>query len=185
MERELDPSLTYHNLDHTFGSVLPSAMMLADLYHLKPEDQGLLAVAAAFHDIGWTIQGTEHERIGVEIARQVLPQFGFNGEQIATIGGIIMATRLPPSPSNLLEEIMADADLDVLGRDDFWPRNHDLRVELESNGRRYANLEWYQEQLDFLVSHHYFTQAARQLRHAGLQKNIGQLKALVMAEQSS
>jgi hypothetical protein len=35
----------------------------------------------------------------------------------------------------LLEEILADADLDVLGRDDFFSRGQALRAEREALGK--------------------------------------------------
>jgi predicted metal-dependent HD superfamily phosphohydrolase len=176
MERELEPGLTYHNFAHTFNEVLPMTLKLADLYHLSGDDVMLLAVAAAYHDIGWVVQGHEHEAIGVEIARQVLPTYGFNTELIERIGEMIMATRLPQNPSNLLEEILVDADMDSLGREDFWSRNEDLRVELARDGELLTIEEWYWKQLEFLKSHTFFTDGARLLRRKQKKKNIKELK---------
>lgn len=161
---ELDPELVYHSYTHTFEDVLPAAMHLAELYHLNQHEAKLVAIAAAFHDVGWVIQGTEHERISANIARRTLPAFGFSQEDIERIYGMIMATRLPQTPHDLLEEIIADADLDVLGRDDFWPRNVDLRNEVSRNGVQLTDEEWYTRQLRFLESHRYWTEAAQQLR---------------------
>ena len=42
-----------------------------------------------------------------------------------------MATKLPPEPSNLLEEIICDSDLDYLGRSDFIPVSNTLFEELK------------------------------------------------------
>ena len=164
MEHELPPELSYHNLAHTFDDVLPAALHLADLCNLNEDEKNLLAVAAAFHDFGWIKPGAKHEQISADIAREVLPSFGFSQEQIETIAGIIMATHMPHTPSNLLEEILVDADLDVLGRDDFWLRNEELRAEIMCNGDRISDAEWYAYQLKFLEEHQYFTDAARQLR---------------------
>lgn len=176
MERELESGLTYHNLAHTFQEVLPMTLKLADLYHLNENDVMLLAVAAAYHDIGWVVQGHEHEAIGVDICRQVLPDYGFNKDQIERIGEMIMATRLPQNPTNLLEEILVDADMDSLGRKDFWLRNEDLRVELAKDGELLTIEEWYWKQLEFLKSHTFFTEGARQLRREQKKKNIKELK---------
>lgn len=175
MARELSPRLTYHNLAHTFEEVLPMIFNLADFYHLNGDDVGSLAIAAAFHDIGWVIQGEEHEAIGVEIAREVLPSFGFNEEQIERIGEMIMATRLPQAPNNLLDEILVDADLDSLGREDFWIRNEDLRVELALDGNPITIESWYWRQLEFLESHTFYTTGARLLRQEQKEKNIREL----------
>lgn len=176
MERELEPGLTYHNLAHTFNEVLPMTLKLADLHHLDGNEVILLAVAAAFHDIGWIIRGQEHETIGVDIAREVLPAYGFTGKQIERIGEMIMATRLPQNPTNLLEEILVDADMDSLGREDFWIRNEDLRVELALDGKLLTIEQWYWKQLDFLESHTFYTAGARLLRREQKLKNIKELK---------
>lgn len=176
LSRELPDNLTYHSFDHTFNEVLPAAVRLAELSHLSEYQMGLIALGAAYHDIGWVKQGLNHEAIGAEITSQTLPAFGFNDEQIEQITGMIMATKLPQSPHNLLEEIVTDADLDVLGRVDFFPRNLDLRAEISVNGNRPSDLEWFQRQLKFVESHTYFTAAARLLRDGQKQKNIAELK---------
>ncbi len=176
MEQELAPEMRYHGLRHTFDLVLPAAMRLAKLYDIDQPDIDILKVAAAFHDIGWIVEGNEHEKQGVLIAREVLPSFGFQHDQIDRVAGIIMATRTPQSPKNLLEKIMADADLDVLGREDFWERNQDLRTERSLNGHRMSDEEWYLSQLNFLEVHSYFTDAAKQLRDEDKQTHIEEIK---------
>jgi uncharacterized protein len=179
MERELGVELTYHSLSHTFDDVLPAAIRLTDLYHLGDLDLALVAVAAAYHDIGWVIQEKNHEAISAGIARQILPTFSFEQEHIESIAGMIMATRLPQSPNNLLEQIVADADLDVLGREDYWSRNDDLRAEMAALGHPRTDEEWNRHQLDFLQSHRYFTEAAILLRREQKQKHLTELKRLV------
>ena len=101
----------------------------------------------------------------------MLPRFGYGSEQIAAIRGMIMATRLPQSPGTLLEQIMADADLDLLGCDEFIPRNHDLRAEMAASGQTMGDHEWLSGQLDFLRSHVYFTASATALRSKGKLRN--------------
>jgi uncharacterized protein len=177
LQNELAPDLYYHSLAHTWDDVLPAAIKLAALSGIKGEEKRLLEVAAAFHDIGFVVQRDEHERVSSEIAAQVLPDFGFSPAQIDSIVGMIMATRLPQTPHNLLEEILADADLDVLGRtEDFFERNHCLRSELAAYGEPITLQQWYQRQLSFLQTHRYLTQAARLIRDPGKQQNIAELK---------
>lgn len=177
LQNDLAPELYYHDLAHTCDDVLPAAMKFARLSGIEGFDAQLLAVAAAFHDIGFVVQRDEHERAGCKIAAQVLPNFGFSPAQIQSIVGMIMATRLPQTPHNLLEEIMADADLDILGRiEDFFTRNHKLRAELAAYGEPSTLEEWYQGQINFLQSHTYFTKAARSVRKAGKQYNIARLQ---------
>ncbi len=177
--RKLSPSLAYHNLQHTFADVLPVAERLAVQCEIEPQEQQLVRVAAAFHDIGWISQGNEHEATGVKVVRAVLPDFGFSAAAIETIAGMIMATRIPHSPKNLLEEILADADLDSLGRDDFWESAARLRTELANLGEPMSNLEWYRYVLAFLESHHYFTSAARALRAAQKARHCEDLRSRI------
>ena len=100
-----------------------------------------------------------------------------------TVAAMIQATKTPQSPHTLLEQILADADLDILGRDDFWEKNLSLRAELASQDGPVGDEEWYRLQLAFLRSHQYFTSSARTLRDAGKQRHIAELVELV--EQSS
>jgi hypothetical protein len=72
----------------------------------------------------------------------------------------------------LLEQIMADADLEVLGREDFLVRNQALRAEVAASGKSMTDAQWYNGQLKFMRSHHYWTAAARMLRDSLKQENI-------------
>ena len=172
LQRELPEKLTYHNLWHTVDDVLPGSIRFAQHCGVSEEDLRLLEVAAAFHDVGFTETYANHELVGVRIVAQVLPNMGFSGRQIERIMGMIIATRLPQSPRNLLEEIIADADLDVLGRADFFARNEALRLEWANYGRETPLEQWYEGQLAFLTNHNYFTPAARMLRNETKKKNI-------------
>ncbi len=164
LEKELSPELTYHNLWHTRDGVMPACVQLAQHTGVSQEEMRLLEVAAAFHDIGFTEKHANHELVGARISAQVLPDFGFSAREIEAVMGMIIATRLPQSPRTLLEEILADADLDVLGRKDFFPRNEALRQEWANFGREIGLQQWLEGQLAFLKSHDYFTPAARMLR---------------------
>jgi uncharacterized protein len=109
---------------------------------------------------------------------EVLPDFGFSAAQIATVQGMIMAAQLPQSPHTVLEQILADADLDVLGRDDFATRNQDLHAELTESGTVLSDERWYSIRLETLQRHPYWAEAARSLRDEGKQKNIELLQRL-------
>ena len=179
LERELPPELIYHGLAHTRDDVLPATRRLAALMKVSPEDARLLEVAAAYHDIGFAVPGQEHERAGAEVVAQVLPGFGFTSEQVAAVQGMILATRLPQSPRTPLEEILADADLDNLGREDALERSEALRAELSALATPVSEAEWHRQQLKFFREHRYFTSAARRLRSEGQRRNIEKLAALL------
>ncbi|UCH27610.1 MAG: HD domain-containing protein [Trueperaceae bacterium] len=177
----LDSHLTYHSLEHTLNDVLPAAERLAALEGVPEDELVLLRTAALFHDVGFLTVYEGHEVVGVEVARRELPHFGYDEEQIECIASMIMATKLPQSPTTLLEEIMADADLDVLGREDFLSRNTILREELAAIGRTVTDEVWYRSQIGFMKNHRYFTKAAVTLRRATKKENIGVLASKLEA----
>lgn len=179
LQAELSPKLTYHNLWHTEGDVMPGAVRFARMSGIEDGEVQLLEVAAAYHDIGFLFTIEEHEMVGASLAAQVLPDYGFTWPQIERIINLIMATRLPQSPGDLLEECIADADLDALGREDFLARSEALRLETAALGQQYDSLSWDKRQLPFLEGHRYFTAAARSLREASKQEHIALLKSRI------
>jgi uncharacterized protein len=176
---ELAPHLSYHSLLHTRDEVVAGAERLARMEGLKGRTLELLLTAAWFHDLGYIEQAQYHELISARIARQVLPRFGYTAQQVRTVDQAIMATALPQSPADLLGQILADADLDVLGRTDFMQRNGDLRRELASLGKHFTDHEWYVRQIQFLDAHSYFTASAHALRDGQKAVNRAELEALL------
>ena len=179
LERELSPDLVYHGIVHTREEVVPAAERLANLEGIQGEARKLLLTAAWFHDLGFIKQAINHEFISAQFAKEVLPSFEYSEEQIAIIRGAILATALPQSPRSLLEEILTDADLDTLGRENFMQRNRDLRQELVSLGKEFTDEEWYAGQLKFLESHRYFTASARALRDPQKLRNMNELRKIL------
>ncbi len=179
LQSELAPELTYHNFSHTNDDVLPAALRLAAASSMDEDETRLIEIAAAYHDIGFLFQYHDHERAGAEIVVLVLPCFGFTPKQVSVVQGLILATRLPQRPLTSLEEILADADLDSLGREDGLVQSEALRAEWAAHGVRLGKEAWYRRQLQFLREHTYFTGAARALRGTGKQRNIAALEVLL------
>jgi uncharacterized protein len=175
----LAPFLTYHSLWHTRDEVLPGAVRLSEMMGVEGLELQLVELGAVFHDIGFVVTSVEHELAGARIAGDVLPSFGLSLAEVAAVQSMIMATELPQSPRNLLEEIVADADLDSLGRPDFVSRGLALRRELVARGTESTDAEWYARQLAFLEGHHYFTAAAQALREEGEGRNTDLTRRLL------
>ncbi|MBL8473843.1 MAG: HD domain-containing protein [Rhodocyclaceae bacterium] len=182
LARELPAGLSYHTAAHTADDVLPAARRLARLAGVSEGETGLLEVAAAFHDLGYINTHAGHEAASVEIMRQVLPEYGFCPGSIARLAGLVMTTCMPQTPRDELEQLMADADLDVLGRDDFLPTSIALWREQATLGRNIAWPDWLQSQLKFLQNHRYFTTVARRLRDAGKAANIALVERMIREE---
>lgn len=179
LTRELSPLLTYHSLGHTRDDVLPAAQRLAALAGITGEALLLLETASLYHDLGFVVQREDHESISIAIAEAVLPGLGYTPGQLEVIRDLINATRLPQTPRSFLAEILTDADLDVLGRDDYWSRSDALRAEWAAFGVHSTDTEWYQGQVEFLKGQHYFTPMARALRDAQKQANLAGLAGVL------
>lgn len=175
LSNELPKHLTYHSVEHT-RDVYNSAELLGRQENVSPYELKLLLTAAWFHDAGFLKGPKDHEETSCHIAREVLPDFDYTPAEIERICGMIMATKLPQTPGNHLEEILADADLDYLGRDDFFITGEKLFDELLVLGMLTTRMQWNILQVKFLESHHYFTKTAIALRQPKKQEHLEQIK---------
>lgn len=177
LEASLPPELLYHDAWHTFGDVVPAATRLADEEGLPAAQHELVVAAALLHDTGFIRGPTDHERHSVEIACEVLPRFGFAKGEAAAVARLILATRVGHTAETPGEAVIMDADLDVLGRPDFWTRNLRLRRELEAFSSTYDDVTWWRGQRQFLRRHAYLTETARRLRDGGKRDNLRRIEA--------
>jgi uncharacterized protein len=179
---ELSSQLTYHSLHHTRDDVLPAAIHLGQQSGLDDALLLLLATAALYHDTGFIYHYHNHEDESIAIAQATLPEFGYDGEQIRQIAGMIAATKMPQRPRTKLDELLCDADLDLLGRKDFWRLNRNLLIET----RRYieptlSEAKWLKEQCVFLADHSYFSGAAHLLRDEGKIFNLTMMRQALVS----
>lgn len=185
LHAELSPTLFYHNALHTESDVLPAVVRLARMSNVSEATLHLLEVAAAFHDLGQIATSLGHEQISIDIMSEVLPGFGFSAEDIERVTGMILATRLPQSPQNEEQALLADADLDSLGREDFLATSKALWQERTASGLSISWHDWLESQLRFMRAHHYFTPAAQALRQQGKLKNIELMEQMIRAGQAA
>ena len=176
LEQELPKNLYYHNVKHAID-VLVQIEIIGKEEQVGDDDLLLLKTAALFHDAGFLLGYDDHEDLGVQLAKSVLPKYNFDEVQIQTISELIYATKLPHNPKNLLEEIICDADLDYLGRDDYFPVSRDLYRELiEYNVIKKSEYEWNKMQIKFLQHHRFFTNSCKTRRNENKNKQIRKLQ---------
>lgn len=178
LEKELPGYLYYHNVKHTVD-VVTEVELIGWAEGCSDEEILLLKTAALFHDAGHTVSYDDHEQQGTILAREMLPAYGYTRDQIDRICQIIMSTKLPPKPSNLLEEIICDSDLDYLGRSDFIPVSNTLFEELKAQDKIGSLNDWNKLQVKFISGHQYFTATARSLREVNKQIQIDRIKSLI------
>jgi adenylate cyclase len=178
LERELPDYLFYHNVKHTVD-VVTEVELIGWGEGCSDEEILLLKTAGLFHDAGHTVAYDNHEFYGTEFVREMLPKYNYSPEQIDRICEIIMATKLPPKPHNLLEEIICDSDLDYLGRSDFIPVSNTLFEELKAQKKIMELNDWNKLQVKFISGHQYFTNTARSLREVNKQLQIERIQSLI------
>lgn len=179
LRAELSDKLYYHGVHHTLD-VLKMATEISSGENVGGHELLLVKTAALFHDCGFVKNkhaGHEHE--GCLIAMDALPKYGYSSRDVEVICGMIMATKIPQSPNNLLEEIICDADLDYLGRDDFYTIGDSLFEELQAYHLLQGEQAWNRLQVSFLTAHAFHTRTNKLLREPVKQKHLEQLKGLV------
>jgi len=178
LEKGLPADLFYHNVKHTVD-VVTEVELIGWAEGISDEEVLILKTAALFHDSGHTISYDNHEFYGAEIARQILPKFNYSQDEISQVCQLIMSTKMPPTPTNLLEEIICDSDLDYLGRIDFIPVSNTLYEELKVRNKVGTLSDWNKLQLSFISKHQYFTHTARKLREVNKQIQIERIRKLI------
>ncbi len=179
LRRELSPELHYHGLHHTMD-VLRMAGHICESEGVNGRELTLVKTAALFHDAGFVKNkhnGHEHE--GCLIVRDCLPGFAYLPEDIEVICGMIMATKIPQSPKSHLEDILCDADLDYLGREDFHVIGRSLFEELKSYQILEEEQTWNRLQVSFLSAHRFHTRTNKLVRDPVKLRHLEALKALV------
>lgn len=182
LQRDADPARRYHGVRHTLD-VYTAALRIAELEGVTGEDRDLLATAALYHDSGFLIAAEDHEQHGCDLLRAALPAFGYTPRQVERVAELVLGTRVPQNPTDLLGRILCDADLDYLGRPDFVAIGDDLCAELMHFGK-VADVEaWDRMQLHFLSAHSYFTATCQRDREPGKQANLAVVRARVQRRQ--
>jgi uncharacterized protein len=175
LEREM-PALPYHNVSH-IQDVLQAALQIAETEQVADDELNLIRLAALFHDVGFIREAKDHETHGAAIAQEILPAYGLNEAQIESICSMIMATKLPQTPSNKLDKILCDADLDYLGREDFFEIGARLYQELTAAGAVETEREWNLVQRTFLEGHKYHTAFSLAQREPLKQQHLSEVQA--------
>ena len=178
LEMDLPGHLFYHNVKHTVD-VVTEVELIGWGEGCSDEEILLLKTAGLFHDVGHIIAYDNHEFYGTQIAKEMLPEFNYTTDQIDRICSLIMSTKLPPNPTNLLENIICDSDLDYLGRSDFIPVSNTLYEELKARDKMGSLNDWNKIQVKFISGHQYFTKTARSLREVNKQLQIERIQSLI------
>ena len=173
---ELPSAIKYHNADHTLHptkGVVAVANRIALSENISEHDRELLIAAAYFHDTGYIREYDKNEPIAARMAGRILKLIGYKPDDIKKVQKMILATDLARKPQSLVEKILCDADLDHLGRDDFFKRDGKLRKGRGARGIDVSDeAKWYRGTLALITNHTYYTASQKKLREEKKQQNI-------------
>jgi hypothetical protein len=178
---QLPAYLQYHSYQHT-EDVLQEVIKLALIDSLPERDTELLAVAAAWHDVGFIYANSANEPLAAQEMCNSLSALGqYSDSEIATIAQMILDTALVVDGATLkqhatipLSRYLLDADLANFGRDDFFEKSELRRKE---SGEP---VELFRSKTFLLVQNHtWLTKAAHTLWQEKKEQNLQALtKAL-------
>ncbi|MBD2724573.1 metal-dependent phosphohydrolase [Hymenobacter sp. BT189] len=170
--QELQAKLTYHSLRHT-EAVVKECRVLAPAAGLSPEDTEALLLAAWFHDTGYLDVYEGHEFRSMERAGAWLAEHGVPAERVQLVKDLIKVTHRDYAPETELQQLLVDADMSNLARDDFRSSAELLRTEWELVlGQTYTNPEWAELQLNFMLSHKYHSDAGKERYKKAFKDNL-------------
>jgi uncharacterized protein len=157
---------------------------IAKAENVNRYELGLLKAAVMLHDAGFTQVYGGHEDVSCQMARTLLPQFEYTAEEIERICGMIQATKIPQQPNNLLEKIIADADLMYLGTSRFKEVGDTLFQEMKTYSGLQSEDDWNEIQRKFLIKHTYHTDYCRRVYEPAKQKNLDSIIKIIEKEKA-
>jgi uncharacterized protein len=173
LKKNLAEHLTYHRYEHTID-VANVCNHYIDYYMIADHMAELVRIAAVSHDYGYLFTPNQHEERSIVEVRPLLSDY--SDKQFAVITGMIRATKVPQNPQNLYEEIIADSDLDYLGRDDYDKLSSGLYKEFLHFGVVKNELDWLEIQVKFLENHKFHTDWAKMHRSEAKQRVLQKLR---------
>lgn len=170
----------YHNYRHA-EEAANAYFIFGEREGLSPGDIFLGMSAMTAHDLITIPGANDNEERTIDKVQEILPSFGYFPAEIEQISKIIYATKVGVEPTNLLEKLAKDSDLDMLGRDVFFERSEALRQEwgVESVA------EWNEWVLNNIMRYRYHTNAAKEIRYKGFEKNKYLLSKMVEEARAS
>ncbi len=172
----LKSHITYHSFEHTLDVIKQVKRIAKSEGIIDKHKLDILLTAAAFHDCGFLHVYFNHEEEGCKIAANILPKYNYKLKDIAAINKLIMATKVPQKPRGIMQKIICDADLDYLGRNDFFEIGATLYEEFKEMKIVKDFNAWNELQLKFIGNHKYFTVTNQKLRENKKQINLNKIR---------
>ena len=179
LKEALDDHFKFHNYTHT-AEVASMCEKMGKYYQLSDEDFENLLLAAWFHDTGFIHCYSGHEAESAKTAGSFLTGKGFDERRIEAIQDLVLSTKMEIKPTYLLEEILHDADIQHIGKKNFFEKGKLLKEEWELIlHNTFDEQEWERRQHKFLKTSEFVTEYAREKLGARRKKNIDKQQAIL------
>ena len=188
-------TLPYHGEAHA-RDVMHEAILFALAEGIKDQrDLELLSVAAAFHDSGFILEYDNNELLGADIATGYMKKSGsYSDTEIERVRQMILSTQVKFEPEfsqlvqnkdDILQRILADADVSNFGRADFAEKADKVFQELLGIGKIPADTKEHRISFNkfrekMIKTHDWNTDGARSLRNEQKIINLKTLKKFII-----
>ncbi|UII22351.1 HD domain-containing protein [Fulvivirga ligni] len=170
--KDLPKNMYFHNIKHT-EMVVKAAKEVCCKVEASEEVEGVVLIAAWFHDIGYLCDYYNHEEESKIIALDFLIKENYDVRKINEVLNCINATRFGYEPKSLAEKIIRDADVYHLASNQYFDWLARLRSEWEHKlNTCLTDQQWYYKNLLFLKNHSFCTAYGQRVLEKKKQLNI-------------
>ena len=165
--------LTYHDIEHT-RYVVEQARIIGAKSGLSDEEMNIAITAAWFHDAGFAVSSTEHEKESQIIAKEYLSSTDIDDKFIDRVIRCIQATQMPQDPGeDLPAMVLCDADMSYLSEDFYMQRTALLREEWNHISKDKISKRTYWEMtVEMFRNHDYYTEYGKKVFTPGKEENL-------------
>ncbi|MDP9076126.1 MAG: DUF5706 domain-containing protein [Bacteroidota bacterium] len=168
--------LSFHNYKRS-EKLVKAVAILSEPFKLGMEERLILNAAAWLHDLGYTIDPTDHEAAVIRLSNELLTSLGIEQLLIERVNKLLLITPGFHQPADQLEEIMCDAGTYYLAKRSFFKNNELQRREQSAfQHQKITRAEWLKETVCWIADHHYFTATARALLEDKKQRNLTKIR---------
>ena len=178
LEKKMPSHMCYHDAEHT-RDVVSASYEIAKAIHLSEEQIETILLGAWLHDTGYHNGKSDlHEEESIKIARDFLNNENVDPKRIDQVVGIIEATKMPQKPTNIMEEVMCDADLYHLSSNQYFDKSDQLKEEMmTTKGLTLNDVEWFEMNVAFFQQHAFFTSYGKEVLAPRKEKNLKKIKS--------
>lgn len=180
--KEKASEFSYHNLAHT-EAVVENAKLIGTQEKLNEHEMNMLLISAWFHDTGYAISYSDHEKESARIAENFLSDKKVEKDIIKEVSSNIEATKFPHHPKTKLAGILCDADFMHLGKDNYFELAEKLRKEQSIiQKEKIKKSAFNKKSLEVFIRHSYFSNYCLQNCTDKKNDNLQKLKEKIIKQ---